>query len=237
MRPAGLLFGIAEDEFQKRRQACSEQGLTLRPVMRTLRTPGFKHHGILSNGVDRESLTCVVTNNPTTADEFSGMDLAKDHVRVGELLGYPKCCTQFFARVWSSSCFDPVWEIGNSTPASFIENRESSYDRDGRISEVTVVLKSNPSACMLSCALRYIGVRVLSHFPCSAGCTGSIQVANDRISLARTLGISGIDATIEIMAQPYKWSCRDGIANITTADFEFDAESMDYPVRHTLVQM
>jgi hypothetical protein len=102
--------------------------------------------------------------------------------------------------------------------------------------ERSIVLAPDPEGFKISSCLRYIGVRITSHFACSANCRASIEIANQRIDLARHLVMIGVDAALEILRLPCRWECQHGFAAVSTPAFRFCVPSMPYPVKHTVQQ-
>jgi hypothetical protein len=74
-----------------------------------------------------------------------------DHSAIGTLLGYPRCCYEFFRRVWvDQGLEDTTW------PMAVASSR--------RAEEVGVVEMSGPPEANI--LWRWLGVRAVSHLPC-----------------------------------------------------------------------
>ena len=76
---------------------------------------------------------------------------------LGELLGYPACCVEYFCKNFSSKTSNP-------------ELRQSHG------------LK-NADSFLLDISLRPEDIALLSHFPCSWGCVQSVEIAENRLLL------------------------------------------------------
>jgi hypothetical protein len=126
---------------------------------------------------------------------------AGDQSRVGELLGYPRCCNDFFQRIWvDASLVDTTWPMAVGSPA-VVYRSESS---------VEIPL---PSLCGMQ--LRWLGVRAVYHLPCSFECTESLRMADLHLRLARDLGLDVECRWLEEMLRwPAEWSALHGIAEI-----------------------
>jgi len=80
-----------------------------------------------------------------------------DHTNLGPLLGYPKCCSEFFleyAKQASKKNMDFIlYALIDTKQYDFYNNR----------------------------ALRYFGISLISHFPCSLNCQASQAIAKERL--------------------------------------------------------
>jgi hypothetical protein len=126
---------------------------------------------------------------------------AGDQSLVGELLGYPRCCNDFFHRTWvEASLVDTTWPMAVSSTAAVF--RSESFV------EITF-----PSLCGMQ--LRWLGVRAVYHLPCSFECAESLRMADLHLRLARDLGLQVECGWLEEMLRwPAEWSALHGIAEI-----------------------
>jgi hypothetical protein len=138
--------------------------------------------------------------------------LARAYVRndwdtVGTILGYPKCCIDFFLKYWvDEKWFDTTYPMGNAQPISPANN----------------------------ILLRWVGVRLVSHLPCSFDCPGTMLIGKKNIMTARALGFNRqIDQIIEMLSWPVEWSSLHGIAIITTPIFKIITSSDALPFKTT----
>lgn len=120
---------------------------------------------------------------------------ASDDQAIGELLGYPACCRAFFRRVWvDGRQIDTTWAMGRY---------HEGCDTDGE-----------PGANIL---LRWLGVRLVSHLPCSFACSESAELGRRLGSAGRAHGLGQEVGWIEeMLAWPVEWSAVAGIAEIRT---------------------
>ncbi len=144
----------------------------------------------------------VVIVKKRDAREFKSAWIGGNSEAMGDLLGYPPCCRQFFQRIFVEQHFtDPVWAIAQ---ASRLSRRE-----DG-----SIVLSGPP---LLNLLLRSIGLRAIPHFPCSMDCTDSLALAERFMDLGKSLGYSDeIQGLNEMLSWPAEWSALHGIAEIRT---------------------
>lgn len=236
VRPCGLLFEIDPARLDALVSQYGQHGLVLQPIARVAVANGsFRHFASPPAKDEAYRLKCVIARNARDAEQFAAAERERDDLRIGEMLGYPPCCTRFFASAWRQGCFDPIWQTAANTPDDAVRSRSVRQDHHGQVVETSIVLPANPEACTISSCLRYIGVRITSHFACAANCAASIAIANRRIDLARRLQMR-VDAALELLRLPCRWECQDGTALVSTPAFSFRVQSMPYKVKHTVQQ-
>jgi hypothetical protein len=116
---------------------------------------------------------------------------ASDDRRIGELLGFPSCCIDFFQKYWvEEKMLDTSWAM-------------SQTGTEG------------PRECNI--LWRWLGVRAVSHLPCSFNCAGTYQLARQNIDFGRSIGYQQeMDWLEEILDWPVQWNALHGIAEIKT---------------------
>jgi len=86
---------------------------------------------------------------------------AGDHIKMGAILGYPKCCSKFFERC-----------IGNTL------NHTKDYIPNA-------ITDTNQYNFLNNRALRYFDISLISHFPCSLACPTSQAIAKEKLAFLR----------------------------------------------------
>jgi hypothetical protein len=118
---------------------------------------------------------------------------------IGSLLGYPKCCVEFFIRVWVKERFlDTTWPM--------VE-----------YSGVPIVGKSVAVKCIPQCnvLMRWVGVRLVPHLPCSFACQKTIESAEVFAKAFKDLDLSEeYNWCMEMLSWPTEWTALHGIAEI-----------------------
>jgi len=65
--------------------------------------------------------------------------------------------------------------------------------------------------------LRWVGIRLVSHLPCSHECKATEKIARSNVELGKKLGYGNeINEIIELLSMPIRYSALHGIAEITT---------------------
>lgn len=167
------------------------------------------------------ALRCVI-GSPRNASDFSDALNENNNDVMGDLLGYPRCCQEFFRKVWvEDAMVDTTWPMALSN---------NVFDTDSREIDVAPISMSN-------ILWRWVGVRCVSHLPCSFSCKNTISVASRLIDLGRTLEYQDeMDWLLDILAWPVEWSALHGIAEIKTPILKVstrtDATAHKYIVRY-----
>ncbi len=148
----------------------------------------------------------VVLGTPADVSSFKAAWDACDQEAIGSLLGYPDCCREFFHDVWvEHGLRDTTWPMAVRSLSDL-----GGCTIDGRTAQV-----HGPPECNI--LWRWMGVRAVSHLPCSFGCRASLDVGRRLLELGRGAGYEQeVDWILEILSWPTEWSCLHGIAEIKT---------------------
>jgi len=166
---------------------------------------GFAHKTIpVKEGKGEPLVYTIITKKMEIAMEYKRAFEKGDNDKQGELLGFPGCCRKFFAKVWREGYIDPIWQVGlNSKYKEVAKNKIRIYDIDWR---------SNPM-------LRYIGIRISFHIPCSFKCKDTIRMANERLSIIDEKRKDLIKVMEGLLRMPMSWDVYRGVAVIRTPIF------------------
>lgn len=164
----------------------------------------------------------LVVGSPSHVNEFKHAWDRLDDLAIGTLLGYPSCCREFFKRVWvDEGLVDTTWPMAVATELSVVGDRLIELDSPA---------KSN-------ILWRWMGVRAVSHLPCSFACDATLELADRLIEVGRKHGFDEeMDWMLQILDWPVEWSALHGIAEIKTPILKVstrtDATSCRYTVRY-----
>ena len=168
-----------------------------------------------------------VVGKVSSISEFRHAWLKSDQARIGSLLGYPSCCTDFFGEVWvRRSLMDTTWAMALNT--------ESDVDGSGIEAEGDRALSFSPEgACNI--LWRWLGIRQVPHLPCSFECSETASFGQAIAEVGRRHGFADeIDKIDEILSWPVEWSSRNGIAEIRTPVLKTAVPTDPVSVRHTV---
>lgn len=115
--------------------------------------------------------------------------------RVGELLGFPPCCRQHFARTWSAGRRDTVL----------------TQERHDGPPEANVWL-------------RQLGVRLVPHLPCSSDCAESAEIGRRISAAGHAAGLGEeVDVLLALLRLPVRYTASSGVAIAETPHFRLMA--------------
>lgn len=215
---------IFPQDMESRLLELGSRGLMFLPIQKVGQYGGFSHYhppviegrpwsyyGVVSKSPDDARL--FVESSDHTSEK------GVDHTTIGRLLGFPDCCIEFFNEVWCKGFVDPIWQQAKGVDKKFVSEESEHLIRLNRGVDHN-----------LNDMLRYIGLRIISHLPCSFDCKKSSQIANSWIELGRELEIEGLDDLLDILKWPIEWDCLKGIAIVSTPVFKLTTNSVTcYP--------
>ena len=152
----------------------------------------------------------VVGNLDDTVEFKRSLDSGADR-RIGDLLGSPACCRDSFREIWvKHGLTDPVWPFATLAAGGGGTSREVT---------VSIPPQTNP-------LFRSIGVRLVSHVPCSADCQKTLKIAQAYESIARANGFSEVlDWALEMLSWPVLWTSLHGISEVRSPVFKIMAST------------
>lgn len=192
LRPAMYTF-VAPDQLVNVNQRAAKHGLVVVPIAQQNRNP---QHSYTSGSSGSLNLSQpweyrVLITHPDMLPLISRTpNLAQNNEVLGEVLGYPTCCREFFHRTWGAGQVDTTWDQYASTG-----------NADGPL-----------EANML---WRWWSIRWVSHLPCSFQCQATIDLGRKTREIAKKHGLVEEAKIIDtILSWPVKWSGVNGIAEI-----------------------
>lgn len=195
---------IKREMLPKFSMDCANKGLVVLPVQFVGSFEGFIHYTPPGDC----NVYCIIAQNIEDALSFQQAFLYGDHATQGEMLGFPRCCRESFARNWSQGIFDPIWQ----TATRNITDVDDLYKtREGVFSVKT---EAHPYSNPL---LRYMGLRVGFHIPHSLWCEETIDSGTERLTLAEDSG--SVKLLEHLLSMPMEASLFHGILTVRTPIF------------------
>jgi hypothetical protein len=183
------VFHMKMESFDKDIEKITNDDMFFLPLDRIKLYKGVSYsHEISENLIPNETFVYgVIARELSAAQQFKSAYVAKDHIKMGKLLGYPECCCNFF---YNTRSVDPVFEVAQGTRRSVDPN-------------YIVVRGDNP---LLRTHLKYFGFRLIPWSPCSTECKESSIKVQDWISVMRSIDEKTTNKIIEILNVPSNWS-------------------------------
>lgn len=218
-RPSALQ-NIHPDNLPELMAEEARRGLIVMPLGKTARSDGYQ--SAMQPITDQWDYRCAITR-VAQANDWATAWANSDNAKIGELLGYPLCCRKFFERVWvNEKWFD------TTVPMALLPSPHSSarYARDegqpapsprgcepaGRVDgggEGTEVSGING-------LWRWLGVRSVSHLPCSFTCVDSVVQGGLNLEVMRRRFPEEAAWMTDILSWPVKYTSFRGIGELTT---------------------
>lgn len=131
--------------------------------------------------------------DPEILPEFyEAWSSVNNHV-MGEFLGYPKCCIDFFGKNWPGKV-DTTFEMDWS--------------------------KADNYSIWCNVLLRYLGCRIVFHLPCSMSCDATDRLGSKYFQMFYGTYPKEAKWLEELLSMPLTWSALHGVAEITTPIFK-----------------
>jgi hypothetical protein len=212
---------MTPQNFDKEIEKITKDGFVFLPIVRSKTYKGFSHRHYPVNELDFDCFVYgVVAKDLETAREFVDASEKGDHIVVGQLLGYPRCCCDAFQENWvNKKILDPCYEAAINTTGN-------------KIDEIGVHVKAHP---FINPMLRYFGIKIVPFFPCSFNCEAAIKVGKTWFNLMKNLNEEAAFATKELLELPISWSLHKGIIDIKTPLFRGIVNGYDCETRKTIV--
>jgi len=116
-----------------------------------------------------------------------------NHDALGELLGYPKCCREFYARTWGCTSVSQV---------------DTTWDQYATTGDANGPVEAN-------ILWRWMNVRWVSHLPCSFQCEATVEIGRKTREAIKKHGFVEEAKIMDmILSWPTRWSGVNGIAEI-----------------------
>lgn len=142
---------------------------------------------------------------------------------MGELLGYPQCCIDAFIQNWvTNNSIDPTFDQSKYVSGIGIQNRfvKSPTNPEEMVEETWHITLPVTVPFETSTMLRWAGIRLVPHLPCSWDCEHSIDMAQQVYAFRnKSRFTEEIEAIYEMLRWPVEWSVMHGIAEIYTPCF------------------
>ena len=194
LRPVATVH-LSSAGFDQELARYVELGLWVLPLRRFKPMSGMAHRFYDPEPGGPFGVYTVVARDRELLYEFRSAHEASDHERIGELLGYPPCCRRFFREVWPTDV-DPILPMALASGAR---------SEGGEL----VVEDYYPEVLPV---VRYFGLRVVPHLPCSFRCEESRKFAQLFLNFLP-------EEVLELLAQPILFSSLNGVALVDTPLF------------------
>ena len=225
-----FVYHINSQKFEESYEFLRKNNLVFFPIKKTGVYSGFSHRHMPVKKGEPFTLygAAVRTDDQEAGELFTEYSNSSpvNHNELGKLLGYPKCCSDWFSEHWGKPSVDPMYEAAMNT----IEDKSLSKLDMEHVYGVKV--SCHPYANNL---LRYFGLRITPHLPCSMQCKETIRWGEEWIDIMRQIDDEATDWLIELLSMPLIWDYNKGIAIIDTSIFRGITNSNTHLMRQRVV--
>lgn len=220
VRKCCITFATPED-FLTRGVEWARLGLNSLPV----ELQGVRHYSYAGRSAAFEPgkpfVFRFVVGAPQDVVAFHDAYQASDEKAIAAFLGYPTCCYELYRRVWvEEGLCDTTWPMAVATKAPAEGER-------------TIEVEGPPESNIL---WRWMGVRAVSHLPCSFHCEATVALGKKLLDVGRRAGYAEeMDWVLEVLRWPVEWSALHGIAEIKTPIMKVSTKT-DATARKYVVQ-
>ena len=200
-------FGSFIEKIQK-------DGLYFFPIAKSAYYQGFSHYHVPPKPGEPFYWYGALVRDPADGELFRKASHEKDgHLVIGDLLGYPRCCTEFFTDVWSQGFYDPLWQAAENDGDPVIGKNTWLGTEDRYI---IYIPDAYPEAIQ---ELRYFGIRITSHLPHSHRCEETRKIGKIWAKVIGDLDEDARDWLYEILSSPIVWDSYHGVVQVHTPWF------------------
>jgi hypothetical protein len=189
---------------------CQQNNLVLLPLAVNGTTQNYSATSVPYQGGDYTIRVAII--RPNMLDEWLAAWKRQDDKWIGELLGFPECCVEFFQKYWK--------ELGNVDTTWFMTGETENNEVEVR----------GYLACNI--LLRWLGVRSTPHLPCSFSCEATTGFFREFWSGHENT--EEYNWLCEMLSWPAEWSALHGVARIKTPICEISTRTDSTGERYTV---
>ena len=194
---------IREENLPEFSEQMGNIGLIVLPVKYVGVWEGFSHVTQPIKPGQPKMVYCIISSKKEDAFGFRNAFENNEIAAQGHYLGYPRCCSEWFQEQYSNGIPDPIWQAAQN----------SIHDMDG---ENKILLDFKMIHPLSNPLLRYEGIRVSFHIPCSFHCKETIEIAEKQLNLINIVHRKILE---RLLMMNMKWSALHGIGIVETPIF------------------
>ena len=169
----------------------NKHGLIFTPLRKSAHYQGFAHfHHPVKPG-DRFYWYGALTRTQKDAEKFKKADIKNDHKAIGQLLGFSKCCCDYFNKTFSKN-YDPIWVK--------LKGKVEGYPECNQM-------------------LRYFGARITSHLSCSPKCKATKTMSQKWLAVMKKIDKELTQELYNLLAGEINWNSYHGVVQVETPYF------------------
>ena len=138
---------------------------------------------------------------------------------IGRALGYPECCSKFFTQIWIKDMgIDTTWQQALCTIDKVKQDDIELWKFPK--TNITNIELPQTTPIWANNLLRWAGMKLVTHLPCSFDCKETKRIALENLGIATKYGFGyEYNKLCQIQEWDTTWSTQYGIATIETPIF------------------
>lgn len=181
---------IQPQDLIKKTQEAAEHGFIVRPIGMVSRTDGYTSGSTPTDPTKPWDYRVLIGRQKFLPRVLDTPDIVTNDAVLGDLLGYPACCRDFFLRTWGAGQVDTTWD-------QYAETGSATGPVEANI------------------LWRWMGIRWVSHLPCSFQCEATVEIGKQTREVMKKHGLVEEAKIMDmILSWPVRWSGVNGIAEI-----------------------
>ncbi|MBI4064446.1 MAG: hypothetical protein HY401_09135 [Elusimicrobia bacterium] len=191
---------VNPETYDEQMVRIKSDGLLFTPVRKIVRFQGFIRGHASPRGDETYCWYGGLTRAAEDGQLFREAEEKSDHKIIGQLLGYPDCCVDYFCR-YAGSHADPLWV-------------NHAGDVQG-YAECNILLRS-------------FGLGIAYYWNCAPDCANA-QKTNERwYQVMRGIDSRLAESLKELLRAPVTWSSHRGVVEVDTPYFTGQAKSLAF---------
>lgn len=224
-RDAHLMF-IRPNELEGQKQRFKKYGLDIVLLNKEVddTSGGYGNHSGDWEGNGNYTWRAIITR-PENVNRWKDIWTIRTHdvylgeYLIGRALGYPDCCSKFFTQIWIKNAnIDTTWQQALCT----IHKVEQDDKETWRFPQTNITHIELPETTPIwsNNLLRWAGMKLVTHLPCSFDCKETKRIALENLGIAAKYGFGNeYKMLCDIMDWDVTWTAQYGIATIDTPVF------------------
>lgn len=184
-------YHVDSEKIKEEYERFEKDDLIFTPLRKSAYYSGFSHCHVTPESGQPFYYYGALTRTKTVGKEFLNADTTGNHLIIGELLGFPGCCTEAFTKDFAVD-YDPIWLTRQGEVPGFPECNQ---------------------------LLRYFGIRATSHFSCTPLCNQTKNVASLWLDVMKSLDESAAKLLYTFLGSPITWDSYHGVVEVDTPHF------------------
>lgn len=185
------IISVYPENLDESLQRFNKDGLIFIPLKKTKRDENFSFK--LEPPKTGEAfywIGCLVRTKKE-GEIFKEADQKHDHRTMGQMLGYPECCIEYFIKNFPVN-YDPIW-----------------VDLEGKV-------RGYPECNGM---LRYFGPKIIPHYSCSPTCEASRKIGRTWLKIMKEIDKGLAKEMYNLLAEPITWNSYHGVIQVETPYF------------------